>query len=141
MEKQEKTEEIRKWCIEANSEIGELSFGCHVIVSGIREDNPGCEKDIVVDSRLKDGCVGLGYFGLVSVECLEIIGRPVRLADVLYAISKIDLRFFDHCHLTLLGTMCLKTGEDIYWNLLKDNIEEQSEETLDFLISIKNGAK
>ena len=60
----------------------ELTFGCDVIVDGIREDNPGCEYDVVVDSRKDEhGRIELGYFGHVHPDDFKIIGQPIQLND------------------------------------------------------------
>ncbi len=65
-----------------------LEFGCNVIVEGIANDNPGCEHDIVVDNRIKNNLVRLGYFGDVPICDIEIIGQEPTLNDVLLAIPE-----------------------------------------------------
>jgi len=68
-----------------------LSFGCDVIVAGIREDNPGCENDVVVDSRKDEhGRIGLGYFGHVHPDDLTIIGHRPQLQDWLAALGQLE---------------------------------------------------
>jgi len=68
----------------------ELTFGCDVIVAGIKEDNPGCEYDVVVDSRKDEhGRIGLGYFGHVHPDALTIIGHPILLNDWLAVLGHV----------------------------------------------------
>ena len=70
----------------------ELSFGCDVIVAGIREDNPGCENDVVVDSRKDEhGRIGLGYFGHVHPDGFKIIGHPILLSHWLAELGKLGV--------------------------------------------------
>lgn len=80
MNKEQKT--IKK-IQELVPEIMELKFGCKVIVKGIRENNPGCEYDIVIDKReLENGKICLGYFGTMPIEHIEILGRDITLFDI-----------------------------------------------------------
>ena len=68
-------------------EIMKLEFGCKVYIKGIREDNPGCEYDLVVDERIKDGKITLGYFGDIPLTEIEVLGRSITLEDCLIAIK------------------------------------------------------
>lgn len=85
--------------------IMKRQFGCYVIVKGIREDNPGCEYDIIVDERIKNGKITLGYFGNVPLTEIKIIGRPITLEDVMIAIENpsISFRYFykDKLHIQI----------------------------------------
>ena len=78
------TEQLKAeaWVRSQRPALLELSFGCDVIVAGIREDNPGCENDVVVDSRKDEhGRIGLGYFGYVHPDDFKTIGHPIQLND------------------------------------------------------------
>ena len=76
-EKQKAEAYVRSKC----PELMELSFGCEVIVAGIREDNPGCEHDVIIDERKDEyGRIVTGYFGHVHPDDFEkIIGHPIPL--------------------------------------------------------------
>lgn len=138
----DKYEQLKKVIQEANPEIMELKFGCEVIVDGIREDNPGCEYDVVIDDRLKDGRVVLGYFGEVPLSQTKTIGRPIRLADVLLAIKKAKDDDAWKYAIDAEGRFMREWGEGRHetvlekWNLRDDNLDHQSEETKQFLIDL-----
>ena len=77
------------WVRSQRPALLELTFGCEVIVAGIREDNPGCENDVVVDSRKDEhGRIGLGYFGHVHPDDFKIIGHPIQLQDWLAELGR-----------------------------------------------------
>lgn len=69
-----------------------------------------------------------------DVDDLKILGRPIRLADILLAISKTGLVS------SLLSCMVHKDGTftclDFSWNLKDDSLDQQSPETLAFLINL-----
>ena len=86
----EKYEQLRQKIIEANPEIMELKFGCEVV------------PEIDTNEIMKVFKIGTGLFGTkVWVTCkdtmdtvylpeeLKIIGRSIRLADVLLALQKL----------------------------------------------------
>ena len=127
----------------ASPEIMELKLGCEVMVRGIREDNPGCENDVVIDGRIdKDNRIGLGYFGQVPIEGCEILGRPIRLADVLMAYNEI------HDSMSAKRFAIYFNGQVVYWdddekahlecvwNLKDNSLDNQSDETKQFLIDL-----
>jgi hypothetical protein len=136
-------------------DVMELKFGCDVVVKGIREDNPGCEYDVVVDDRkLDDGRIELGYFGRVPRKDIQqVLGSPITLAVVLRAISKRKRQkpqfgesemysitenglFFHLRHIDTKGerTEWPYIGKlRAEWNLTKDNYDDQTEETKKFI--------
>lgn len=65
-------------------------------------------------------------------------GRPIRLADVLLAIGRRE----DRIHLSCDGWFCLLDAytsnfmRRFNWYLHKDSLEDQSEETIDFIYSL-----
>lgn len=160
MNMQTNLEKVRAAVIASVPEIMELTFGCEIrkvfwyktekdkkagnvdwMETGHHEG--GREGVIVKDGRADFLPMWVDYgdqldfsIGPNDIVSFEILGRPIRLSDVLRAISSLDLRFFDHCHLTLGGTVCLMTGKDIYWNLTKDDLNLQSQETIDFLAEL-----
>jgi len=115
----------------ASPEIMELKLGCEVMVRGIREDNPGCENDVVIDGRIdKDNRIGLGYFGQVPIEGCEILGRPIRLADVLLA-AEYTKRYDD-----IINELLYSHQRGTMWNLKDNSLDNQSDETKQFLIDL-----
>ena len=116
MTKEQKIEEIRKKAILVNPEIVELKFGCE-----IKYDN----KNVRL---VRQGFTGnwLLETGLsVDISDYKIIGRPIRLADVLLAI----MRKSDYNNPTRNETFDLIR----LWNCADDNLENQSEEMITFI--------
>lgn len=142
-------QEIREKCVAANPEIAELKFGCWV-----KYRNEELDRRTIALAREfeQDGFlfVPVMPFGKVQdswevycpeIRTLEIIGRPVRLADVLLAM-------LDNYMAPNIG---LGTGSDgdclwwfdkehskaaILWNLRADDLEQQSDETISFIHSL-----
>ena len=133
----ENYDKLRQVIQEANPEIMKLKFGCEIdligmvgidriiYISKLEERYSACYKEDMAIHTFPD-------FGLVSDG--KILGRPIRLADVLMAINKISIMqigvFND-------GTF-LHKGDDMgwRWNLKDNNLENQSDETKQFLIDI-----
>ncbi len=70
----------------------------------------------------------------------EILGRPITLPDVLVAIPKSNF-ILENISLVFtannqLGFMDIKNGEEAYWNLLKNNLDDQDDPTKEFLANI-----
>ena len=76
----------------------------------------------IMEIRVRKLCKEHG-FGNDKCHCIAR-QRPIRLADVLLAIGEIRPDFL------------LAVGHLASWNLRKDNLEEQSEETINFLASL-----
>lgn len=67
----------------------------------------------------------------------EIIGRPIRLADVLFAIGRSEYPYL--FQVSSLGAISCNGRVPIqpdYWDLRKDDLTAQSDETLSFLASL-----
>lgn len=118
---------IREKCIEANPEIVELKFGCVVKYSS--KINMTCFHYGVDTSEYGNGNVGWyfikedggRYFD--SMPNFPIIGRPIRLSDVLLAMkAKIYHSFVDM--------------DGIIWNLKQDDLTLQSPECIEFIYSL-----
>jgi len=121
-------EKLRKKIIEAVPEIVELKFGCEVkmgtkqvfIVVGMMPngDPITVKKEGAYDST-KQGADVEKIDGKI-----EIIGRHIRLADVLYATLSL-----------VVDGKGRKRRTDIVemWNLKDDNLDHQSPETILFL--------
>ena len=138
---------IRQKCIEANPEIVELKFGCEVI---LKQSIFGRQKGV-------HGFVGATPDGIFIVfpgdghqiyceeeNAYEVIGRPIRLADVLLAIfegkvyekiNEVPLILDSGLFGTSTVGHAIKTS-GYSWNLRKDDLNEQSEETINFLAKL-----
>ncbi len=138
MTTKEKLEAIRQACIKANPEIVELKFGC--LISGF-----GHHRSPVV-------CLDKDYTAFLHAPTLitndktknvqanyEIIGRPIRLADVLLALHRTS-RTQNVSINTLVGTMMNHnfTRDDLnkHWDFYKDSLDEQPEETISFIYEL-----
>ena len=140
MTKDQQIKEIREKCIEANSEIVELKFGCVVTHPrfglGYATEKPDDRNiySILFPSYER------GYTTADSTDSrhrdvqFEIIGRPIRLADVLLVL---DNKLPSGSWITACGHLCFHESdiddELFVWNLHKDNLTEQSEETITFI--------
>ena len=122
MTKQEKIEFIKQKCVEANPSIMDLVFGCWVLYGGqpdmpyritqVQKDSIGIDPhvDIVSEDGQSDE--------LVTIDILEILGRDIRLADIVYALE-MNSRYVE-----------------LYYNLLKDNLNDQSDECVEFIYNL-----
>lgn len=118
-----------------------LGLGCLVIVKGIREDNPYCERDVVIDNRRKGEKIRLGYYGDVPTTEIEILGKPLILKDIFMAISR-HVRPLPKIELFSTETE-ISTDRDqrnnCLWSNLHDSLDwhkNNRPETVQFLIDI-----
>lgn len=137
---QNKREEVRKKIIEAVPSILDLKFGCEVIIDkGFKRtvflnefrDDEDCDRI----SHILTEADRIGMVQLSPVESLvEIIGRPIQLADVLIAINKNHewgiglnpgMHFEVHSAFDVNVSKCS-------WNLSLD-FDHQSDQIIDFL--------
>jgi hypothetical protein len=132
----------------ANPEIMELKFGCdfihkpsmNTLMFCVTHKNTGA----TVAYSYIDQETWLDDFQFENPEEIEIIGRPVRLADVLLALSQnnkaTDLRLFDNRSEGLFSIkpelLYMRHGEVGQWNLKDDNLDHQSDKTKQFLINL-----
>lgn len=139
-----KIKEIRQICIKANQDILKLEFGCLLHRKNkdkdygyyqVLEQGSGFHPDFLwVSSRVYGRMLirgdEIGSEQELSEKDIrdkfEIIGKPIRLADILYAVKKIGYNSTEEWF-KVLGRFI-----DLY-NLLADNIELQSEETVSFI--------
>lgn len=145
---------IRQKCIEANPEIIELKFGC-VVKLPIKSNfsNVVAKKFGSIFWKYDDNKFRfVGERGWLDVNLFQehrdkfqIIGRPIRLADVLLAIddwpqhhnpilwwTKVEglLGIRDAGMKELLFFICTN------WNLRKDNLNDQSDECVSFIAEL-----
>lgn len=134
MTHQEKLAFIRAKCIEANPEIVELKFGCLVRCmdyvgmedtrryAGVIWDRENdCYVQKVIDSKEQLFTMDFRH---------EIIGRPIRLADIILLLcngKQEEIEFIEDYHLTELLQR---------WNLRKDDLNEQDEAAISFLYDV-----
>lgn len=144
---------IREACIKANPEIMEFKFGCEIefIVQidwrkvsaglrstkiffiGIDEDSNKCywspEKSFLMVDPNEEKMRGY-----------TILGRPIRLADVLLAMEKKvkDKSTNNTEYLSNEMQYLWESAKDIIhlWNLREDDLSKQSAECLEFLANL-----
>lgn len=157
-----KLKEIREVIIKANQDILKLAEGCvlRVLKPRLFQGDPFVyeewtvvgyqtiypQTDLFLANREYNShhtktlqCVDkVGEAIDFGHERVEIIGRPIRLADILLAIRKAhsDLVIVSHN-----GTFHERVGVKEYrelgkYNLLQDDLESQSPEFIDFIHSI-----
>jgi hypothetical protein len=134
----EKYEQLKKVIQEANPEIMESKFGCKIetkigefISKHGRADNIlACTVIDVTD----DGFLTTSTYDRARIakksEITKILGRPIRLADVLLAASKVfSPEEYKKRDDTFLGVV-------LRWNPKDDNLDHPSDETKQFMIDL-----
>jgi len=124
-------EELKKVIQEAVPEIMELKFGCVVYFMGMPTTYLN-SLYVWAAKRPIEVCA--------EEEDIEILGRPIRLADVLLAMQDIWRTRYNSSEVSDKWKELAKAkeGELLYaivfqWNLKDDNLDHQSEETIEFL--------
>lgn len=144
MSPQKALEIVREAVIAANPEIMQLGFGCEVaipelgvcvVTQEMRFDNfqlVPVSKELL---PLAQGNVFIYYFSREALSTLPILGRPIRLADVLLAMEEKGLRLW--YYETEKNFPNRIVGDVLaHWKLIKDDLSLQSEETIEFLASL-----
>jgi|694.fasta_scaffold02962_14 hypothetical protein len=155
--RQRKIDFIREACISANPDILKLEFGCRVVVEvhsgGFVQNTPEkieivsisdgiilSSSSIKVGGHIKEitnvyADLGVYYVNDFNnrkgfVKITEILGRKIGIADVLLIAKKMNPELF-HTHIHSVVLM---------WGLLlNDDLNLQSNETIDFLFSLLGG--
>lgn len=143
---------IRSACHKANPSIKDLVIGCKVWISGYPEvatvlyksfsfftflfelGNESYTENIFQDQIARD----------IDSGDIIVLGRDIRLADVLLAIQKSDRNWeFEDAGMSVElnrndTTLEFNTNEMGWtkWNLLKDRLEDQSPECLEFIANL-----
>lgn len=156
-----KYQAVREAVIAANPEIMELKFGCRVeAIYGLLSNSKGmiCEGDpnegIVIshDFSLFD-CYRTTQHREIDTalifhekEKFKILGRPIRLADVMIALAQIVLPDDEFLCVFPEGFICHKREasddnneyviKNARWIFRQDDLSLQSPETIDFLHSV-----
>jgi len=137
---------IREACIAANEDILKLEFGCRFLWK--EHDEESEEEYGATFENWKTKHTWVRALGPLGQQCIiarsnitKILGRPIRLSDVLLAIG-----FHAHLVVTTEGEFVeiydLVTGgktvdsKDIRWNLRNDDLTAQSPETLAFISNL-----
>ena len=137
-------EKLKQIIIKANPSILELKFGCEVevekekgfILQKYPISPPLLNEQSTYDIWLRDAC------GVVEryKSWFKILGRPIRLADILLAIQKQEKdnknKWTNKSQISLLEeSIKLLFTDKIKWDLTKD-LDNQSDETKQFLQDI-----
>lgn len=142
----EKLNAVREAVIKAVPGIMELKFGCHIKVN-LSEGGGEIATAIgktphLVHWTWAEHHENKGSFvGTEMDDRIIILGRPIRLADVLLAIRlcRHEVTFDFQIEPQNFAICCDTLEEDtrvVFWNLHKDDLSLQSEETIDFLYSL-----
>ncbi len=135
---------VRDAAIAANPEIMKLREGCRVEYEWETDEVSELTfgADINGDAILFDEEEGNAIFDANVDDIKKILGRPIRLADVLLAIQerKLEYAFMvdqEGGFVTALAGQNPKLFSVLKgWNLLADDLKSQSPETIAFLASI-----
>ena len=110
-----------------------IQFGGHKMIEQGIEDTTEENFHSIFSEKLVRDKTKLYKCNAWKLEKLEILGRPIRLADVLLVLNK-DLR------LKKLSWFLLNKKEfekiDVRWSLRQDNLDNQSDEVKEFLIKL-----
>jgi len=123
-------------------ELKELSFGCKILNKHLNKTFVICTSSNIS----KDVCLN-GFYEeeqstwiwkkyLNDDDTYKIIGHPIRLADILIAISKIHedktiiVKHYSDCWALIVG------DKESGYNLSKDNLLDQSDEFCTFLLEM-----
>lgn len=140
---------------QANPEIMELQFGCEIENGYAAETNPHrigmFVQHIFRTARVNPGSHirltnGKDFWETPkNNDKLKILGRPIRLADVLLTLRKVRKEIYmrsDGIFFNWYKFASPESGHNevkstyIEWNLKNDNLDNQSDETKQFLIDL-----
>ena len=139
-------EKLKQVIQEANPEIMELKFGCEIKVLFDTGNPLPIHKVLGMND---DKTIKTEQYSKLNLQDIKILGRPIRLADVLIAIQKnkeIDRDYEWGVIVSedenLNGSVEIAHYEGkgfisgVYWNLKDNNLDNQSNETKQFLINL-----
>lgn len=133
----EKLQFIREKCTAANPEILRLKFGCFVVAKGeLRMITQECIGGFKALTIIEDeGDMVYAYpETFYQKDEMRIVGRPIRLADVLLALRAAGTLNFKV--IVKKDSIWEDHGIKELWNLRADDLEQQSEETISFLYEL-----
>lgn len=136
-------ETIRVACIKADPSILDLEFGCEVKLKRNLHTRFKGERGMIAGTP-EGYAIAFENGHLMMTEDgeddIEVLGRPIRLADVLLAIGSTEYGIDATGH--FLKDFCEKSAWDdkgeipFKWNLKQDDLEKQSKECLAFIASL-----
>lgn len=137
--RQEKIDFIRAKCIEANPDILKLEFGCWIKnkKTGSKWIYLGTDGEVVGIFDLDRELMAQPDWSDFQEE-FKIIGRPIRLADILLAINKEHDSFMPHTKKEEMYFQYKREGGFV-WNLKAGDITLQSDETVDLVFNLLGG--
>lgn len=130
---------IREKSIAANPEIVEEKLGCRiwqdgkVYVLAIPVEEQGEIEPMGKDSEGED---------IWYMPGTRVLGRPIRLADVLLVIGSRGVDAMPDVLVSDTGLIVTHNADrklnnkGLHWNLRADDLEKQSEETINFLYEL-----
>lgn len=141
---EDKIKTIREACVKANPDIMKLVDGCKIKIWWMENPNerlkyPDEVCDFTSRSMSDNGKVDDEYHQIIEdnvTGTIKILGRKIGLADVLLAINR--PRFFidtDGWIGELVAVKPKKCVRRIKWDL-KEDLEHQTEEVIDFIYSL-----
>lgn len=152
--RQQNIEKIRQACVKANEDILRLRFGVKIIWKAIYDNK---EKEAIVNkiySRTTKYVTGTEFVGECILDdddsttafCKEnvvkVLGRPIRFLDILLAIGKtknyiaiddmgqILQQAYREDGANYMGEM---VGTTRFWVLNRDDLNDQTDETVEFI--------
>ena len=142
MTREQKIEYIRQKCIEVNPVITELKFGCELKRPSSARHYKVIE-DLGWSANTEKVWINSVPFGSMEVPIeiekkqiidnngdeWKVIGRPIRLADVLLAIGEAN----HGTAATSWGANSIRLRILDLWNLHKDDVSLQDDPSIDFL--------
>lgn len=151
---QEHYEAVREAVIKAVPEILNLDFGCRVeweydhflnLRSMTRRKQVGSlvairrDRTFYPKSQIKK--LGILFDRNSSVSWIEpqnykVLGRPIRLADVLFAMATKGVMTANEVYLLNIVWPVEGGYKDVRWNLRADDLSLQSPETIEFLYEL-----
>lgn len=164
MERNQAIQIVREACIAANPEILELKFGCEIKLDG----QPYKVLYYDQDGKSFDG-ENIEFYGktlelyspegevskysdeeedliMPKTDEIEILGRPIHLADILVACDKANRNIYVHRTGIIIDFDIIRTLQDkresgAEWNLRADSLTKQTTETLLFLAELVDKGK
>lgn len=136
---QEKKEAVRQFIVSAVPSVMDLKMGCRIqqrfsvipyttVISGIEEKSEG-DKYVITTHGIATSEVYLERYKEHDNYIIEIIGRPITLADVLIAIKSLKAFHYNQEWWGKINALIFQ------WDLSQD-FDHQSEEAYDFLWSL-----
>ena len=117
-----------------------IQFGGHKMIEQGIEDTTEENFHSIFSEKLVRDKTKLDKCNAWKLKKLEIIGRPIRLADVLLVLNKDKNNMFNVLIMPDGNFGCFGLGKfrdrQFGWNLKDDNLDNQSDEVKEFLIKL-----